>query len=178
MQLDAKALVPFQAQRWQEAQLLFNEALQADPDDPVAAYYRGLSEARLGNNADAIRDIERALALNPELKPALLDLGILYFDSGQYAAAQQWFERAYQQPDSRFAAALYLGVTRLRLGDPSGALPYLSEAGKDPALARPPSTTRGSRSCARATRATARRCCSRSSPDRRKRRPRRSPSSS
>jgi len=134
VQLDAKALVPFQAHQWQEAQLLFNEALQADPDDPVAAYYRGLCEARLGNNADAIRDIERALALNPELKPALLDLGILYFDSGQYAAAQQWFERAYQQPDSRFAAALYLGVTRLRLGDPSGAIPYLREAGKDPAL--------------------------------------------
>jgi hypothetical protein len=38
---------PFQAHQWQEAHLLFNEALQADPDDPVAAYYRGLCEARL-----------------------------------------------------------------------------------------------------------------------------------
>ncbi|MFN8644184.1 MAG: tetratricopeptide repeat protein [Candidatus Binatia bacterium] len=133
-QLDAKALVPFQAQRWQEAQLILTEALQADPDDAVAAYYRGLSEARLGNRADAIRDIERALALDPTLKPALLDLGILYFDAGQYPAAQQWLERAYQQPDSRFAAALYLGVTRLRLGDPAGATSYLRDAGKDPAL--------------------------------------------
>jgi len=133
-QLDAKALVPFQAQRWQEAQQILNQALLADPDDAVAAYYRGLTEARLGNTANAIRDIERALALDPSLKPALLDLGILYFDSGQYPAAQQWLERAYKQPDSRFSAALYLGVTHLRLGDAAGAIPYLREAQKDPAL--------------------------------------------
>lgn len=133
-QLDAKALVPFQAQRWQEAQQILDQALAADPDDAVAAYYRGLTAARLGNRPDAIRDIERALALDPTLKPALLDLGILYFDSGQYPAAQQWFERAHEQPDSRFAAALYLGVIHLRLGDPGGALPYLREAQKDPAL--------------------------------------------
>ncbi|MBX3025873.1 tetratricopeptide repeat protein [bacterium] len=133
-QLDAKGLVPFQAKRWQEAQPIFSAALQADPDDAVAAYYLGLTEARLGNRPNAIRDIERALALDPTLKPALLDLGILYFDSGQYPAAQQWLERAYQQPDSRFSAALYLGITRLRLGDPAGALAYLREAQKDPAL--------------------------------------------
>lgn len=133
-QLDAKGLVPFQAQRWVEAQQIFGEALAADPDDAVAAYYRGLSEARLGNQANAIRDIERALALDPSMKQALLDLGILYFETGQYVPAQQWLERAYQQPDSRFSAALYLGVTRLRLGDPAGALPYLREAQKDPAL--------------------------------------------
>ena len=133
-QLVAKALVPFQAQRWLEAQSILGDALRADPDDAVAAYYRGLAAARLGDRAAAISDIERALALDPSLKPALLDLGILYFDSGQYPAAQQWLERAYQQPDTRFSAALYLGVTRLRLGDPAGATTYLRDAGKDPAL--------------------------------------------
>lgn len=133
-QLVARALVPFQAQRWQEAQELLSEALRADPDDGIAAYYRGLAAARLGQRAAAISDIERALALDPSLKPALLDLGILYFDSGQYPAAQQWLERAYQQPDTRFSAALYLGVTRLRLGDAAGAVTYLRDAGKDPAL--------------------------------------------
>jgi Tfp pilus assembly protein PilF len=133
-QLVAKALVPLQAQRWQEAQQILGEALAADPDDAVAAYYRGLAAARLGNRAAAISDLERALALDPSLKPALLDLGILYFDSGQYAAAQQWLERAYQQPETRFPAALYLGVTRLRLGDPAAATTYLRDAGKDPGL--------------------------------------------
>lgn len=133
-QLLVRALIPFQAQRWQDAQALLNQALEADPEDALASYYRGLAEARMGNPTAAIRDIERALALQPELSAALLDLGILYFDSGQYPAAQQWLERAYQQPASRFSAALYLGLTRLRLADPAGAVPYLREAQKDPAL--------------------------------------------
>src|SRR5690606_24951169 len=123
-QLYAKALVPFQAQRWQDARVLLTEALRADPEDAVASYYRGLSNARLGATPDAIRDIERALAIRPDLKPAVLDLGILYFDAGQYPAAGQWLERAYRQPDTRFPAAFYLGMTRLRLGDNAGAVPY------------------------------------------------------
>jgi Tfp pilus assembly protein PilF len=133
-QLLVRALIPFQAQRWQDAQALLNQAIEADPEDAVASYYRGLAAARMGDTPGAIRDIERALALKPDLSAALLDLGILYFDSAQYPAAQQWLERAYQQPATRFQAALYLGLTRLRLGDPAGALPYLREAQKDPAL--------------------------------------------
>jgi tetratricopeptide (TPR) repeat protein len=133
-QLVAKALVPVQAQRWQEARQILDDALAADPDDAIAAYYRGLAAARLGDRTAAIADVERALALDPSLTPALLDLGILYFDGGQYTEAQQWLERAYQQPDTRFSAALYLGVTHLRLGDPAAAVPYLRDAGKDPTL--------------------------------------------
>lgn len=133
-QLFVKALIPFQAQRFQDARVLLDEALLADPEDATAMYYRGLTSARLGDTAGAIRDLENALALQPELRPALLDLGILYFDSAQYPAAQQWLERAFQQPESRFPAALYLGLTRLRLDDAAGALPYLREAQKDPAL--------------------------------------------
>ena len=133
-QLYAKALVPFQAQRWEDARALLTEALSADPNDAVASYYRGLASARLGATADAIRDLERALAVRPDLTPAVLDLGILYFDSGQYPAAGQWLERAYQRAETRFPAAFYLGMTHLRLGDPERAAPYFEEAGKDPAL--------------------------------------------
>lgn len=133
-QLYAKALVPFAAQRWADAQVLLDQAVAADPEDAVAAYYHGLTLARLGNQAEAITELERALSVRPDLKPAVLDLGILYFETGQYPAAEQWLQRAYQHPDSRFAAAFYLGMTRLRTGDAAGAVPFFEEAGKDPAL--------------------------------------------
>jgi Tfp pilus assembly protein PilF len=133
-QLYAKALVPFHAQNWQDAQRLLNDAVLADPDDAVALYYRGLTSARLGQAADAIRDIEHALALQPNLEPAVLDLGILYAETGQYASAQQWLERAHQQPANRFAAAFYLGLVNLRTGKNAAAAESFAEAGKDPAL--------------------------------------------
>ncbi|MDX2167358.1 MAG: tetratricopeptide repeat protein [Deltaproteobacteria bacterium] len=133
-QLYAKALIPFHAQRWQDAQRLLNDAVLADPDDAVALYYRGLTYARLGQGAEAIRDIEHALALKPDLEPAVLDLGILYAETGQYASAQQWLERAHQQPANRFTAAFYLGLVSLRTGQNAAAVQSFTEAAKDPGL--------------------------------------------
>ena len=133
-QLYAKGLIPYHAQRWAEAQRLFNDAVLADGEDAVALYYRGLTAARLGQPTDAIRDLEHALALRPDLEPAVLDLGILYTETGQYASAQQWLERAHQQPANRFAAAFYLGLVSLRTGKYEAAASRFAEASKDPAL--------------------------------------------
>ena len=54
-QLYARALIPFHAQRWEEARRILDEASAADPNDAVVAYYRGLTYARLGANDKAIR---------------------------------------------------------------------------------------------------------------------------
>lgn len=133
-QLYARALIPFHAQRWSEAHRLLDEAAAADPDDALVAYYRGLTNARLGFPDKAIRDIEHALSLRPDLPPAVLDLGILYFETSQYEPAEQWLQRASSQPSTHFSAALFLGLTKLRAGDPKAAEPLLAEAAKDPAL--------------------------------------------
>jgi len=133
-QLYAKALLAFQAQKWEQAQLLLDEAAAADPDDAVVAYYRGLTNARLGFRDRAIADIEHALALRPDLQGAALDLGILYFEAGQYQPAGEWLERASRQPATHFSAALFLGLTKLRTGDPEAAQPLFAEAAKDPSL--------------------------------------------
>jgi hypothetical protein len=100
----------------------------------LVAYYQGLTNARLGFPDKAIRDIEHALSLRPDLPPAVLDLGILYFETGQYEPAEQWLQRAYPQPSTHFSAAFFLGLTKLREGDPKTAGPLLAEAAKDPGL--------------------------------------------
>ena len=133
-QLFARALVPFHAQRWDAARQLLDQAAAVDPNDAVVLYYRGLTSARLGLPDKAIADIEHALSLRPDLQPAVLDLGILYFQTGQYQPALDWLQRAYKQPMTRFSAAFFLGVTKLRMGDPQGAEPFLAEASKDPSM--------------------------------------------
>ena len=133
-QLYAQALVLYHAQRWEDAYLLLEEATRADPEDALAAYYRGLTGARLGFVQESIVDIEHALQLRPDLTGAVLDLGILYFEAGQYVPAGQWLQRAYQQPANHFAAALFLGLSYYRGGDDAEAHEYLVEAAKDPNL--------------------------------------------
>ena len=133
-QLYARALIPFHAQRWADAQKLLDQAVAADPNDAMAAYYRGLTYAHLGSPDKAISNIEHALSLQPDLPPAVLDLGILYFQTGQYDRAAQWLQRAYPQPSTHFSAALFLGLTKLRQGDAKTAESLFAEAAKDPSL--------------------------------------------
>lgn len=132
--LYARGLIPFDRGQWEQAYTLFDRAVAADPNDAVALYYRGLTLARLKQSAAAIRDIEHALQLNPALPHAALDLGIAYFDDGQYAPAKTWLERAYQQGVERFTAAFFLGLTYYRTGDDTAAQKYLGEAEADPDL--------------------------------------------
>src|SRR5262249_44611591 len=117
-----------------QAHTLFDRAVAADAGDTVALYYRGLTLARMKQYTAAIADIEHALELNPALPHAPLDLGIAYFDAGQYANAKNWLERAYQQGIERFTAAFFLGLTCYRLGDDAAAQRYLTEAQADPDL--------------------------------------------
>lgn len=130
--LYAKGLIPFNAEHWNEAYQLFEEATRADAEDPLAAYYRGLASARLGFPDAAREEIERALRLWPQLPGAPLDLGILYFDAQQYEKAEPWLQQAYTEPHDRFVAALFLGLSRFRQGDAAGAHQFLTEAAKDP----------------------------------------------
>ncbi len=130
----ARGLIAFNSGEWNEAYRLFNEAVQADSTDAVALYYRGLTQARRGASAFAIQDMEQAIKLNPSLPHAALDLGIAYFDAGQYAEAKSWLERAHQQGYERYTAAFFLGLTLYRLGDDAAAQAYLKEATADPEL--------------------------------------------
>jgi Flp pilus assembly protein TadD len=132
--LYARGLVPFNSGQWEQAYRLFNDAVQADPSDAVALYYRGLTQARRGMLGPAIQDMEQALKLAPALPHAALDLGIAYFDSGQYAAARGWLQRAREQPADRFVASYFLGLALYRLGDYAGAQASLKEAEPDPEL--------------------------------------------
>jgi Flp pilus assembly protein TadD len=132
--LYARGLVPFNSGQWEQAYRLFNEAVEADPSDAVAVYYRGVTQARRGMLGPAIQDLEHALKLKPTLPHGALDLGIAYFDAGQYAAARPWLQRAREQPADRFTAAYFLGLTLYRLGDYAGALTALKDAEPDPEL--------------------------------------------
>jgi tetratricopeptide (TPR) repeat protein len=130
--LYARGLLPFNGGRWEEAYQLFNQAVEADANDAVAWYYRGLTEARQGMTDEAIRDIQKALGLNPKLPHASLDLGIAYLSAGKQAEAKRSLEQAYQEGYEQLTAAFFLGLTHFRLGDDAAALKSFTEAKADP----------------------------------------------
>ena len=65
-----------------------------------------------GRRADARRQIEAAIEQNPNFVPAILGLGYLLYQEGDYAGSREEFERALRiDPDSKYARE---ALTRVR----------------------------------------------------------------
>lgn len=128
----SRGLISFHQARWSEALAAFDQAVQADPRDARARYYRGLTHARLGDSRRAVEDIEAALREDPNLPHAQLDLGIAYLSLGEWAPAVAALERAYKTKEERWVAAFFLGLALYQQQRLDEALRYFEEAQADP----------------------------------------------
>ncbi len=141
--LYSRGLVDFHAGRYAQALQLFDQAVTADPEDPYALYYRGVTLARQGDLAGAIRDLREVLAKAP-IKQATLELGIVLVQSEQYSAAIPWLEQAQRVPTLEARASLFLGIAQLRLDQKEAASRNFDRAAAtDPALSLPARYYRG-----------------------------------
>ncbi|VUD61816.1 hypothetical protein TDB9533_02900 [Thalassocella blandensis] len=68
-----------------------NECLETNPGDANVLFLIGAEHAEIGLNARAIREMERALEINPALEVAALQLGLLYSQQGnEEKAIEVW----------------------------------------------------------------------------------------
>lgn len=128
----SRGLISFHQAHWNDALVAFERAVQADPHDARARYYRGLTYARLGDSRRAVEDIETALRDDPKLPHAALDLGIAYLSLGEWARASAALERAYKAREEPWVAAFFLGLALYQQQRSDEALRYFEEAQADP----------------------------------------------
>jgi len=134
-QLQALGLVEFHAGRYPKALEQFTKAVEADPSDVYARYYRGATRSRLGDVKGAIDDFRAVLAAQPDLDAASLDLGVALVQTGKYRAAVPLLVRAQQNIEFDAQASLFLGIAQLRLNDIDTAREnFARAAARDPAL--------------------------------------------
>ncbi|MCX8072119.1 MAG: tetratricopeptide repeat protein [Candidatus Binatia bacterium] len=130
-----KGLVEFHAGQLQEALKSFGDAVEADPLDALAWYYRGVALSRTGDRAAAIQALRKAWELNPKLFDAALDLGIALAEAGEFSKAIQPLEYARNAAELEAQALLYLGIALFRLDRAHEARSYFWAAlEKDPEL--------------------------------------------
>lgn len=136
--LYSRGLVELHAGRDDAALRLFDQAVQADPLDVYALYYRGALRGRRGDLDGAIADLRAALAGRPDFDQAALDLGAALNEKGEYEAAVAPLEQAKRQPSIEPHARLFLGIAYLHLENLDAARSNLSGvAERDPRLAGP-----------------------------------------
>ena len=102
---------------------------------------------------EAIKDIEHALSLRPDLQPAVLDLGILYFETGQYDAGARMAAARLQRPANRFLGRVLSRPHQAAPRRPERRAAAARRGGEGSgAAADRRNTTRASRRCVRAMR--------------------------
>ncbi len=127
----SRGLIHFHAAEYAAALPWFDEAYNADPNDPYVLYYSGVTRGRLGDFRAAILDLREALERKPDLDRGALELGIAYFSAGDYASAIPYLQQARRTPELEGDASLYLGRAELQLGHAAEARADLERAARD-----------------------------------------------
>lgn len=86
----------------------FERAVDMDPNHQRALFALAVQNSRHGDDDEAIQLYERCLSRPPFYLGALLNLGLLYEDRENYAAAQYCFERVLKYDPNNERARLYL----------------------------------------------------------------------
>lgn len=130
--LSSRALVEFHAAHYAQALELFQQALDDDPTDVYARYYRAATRARLDDYDGAIADLRVVLAAQPDFNEAALDLGVALIETKQYQEALPWLEQAQRSAGLDARASLFLGIAYLRSGQLQRARENFHRAASDP----------------------------------------------
>ena len=134
--LYSEGLVELHRGKLAEASALMDRAVEADPRDPYARYYRGVVRGRSNDTDGAIEELRAALSLKPDFPEARLDLGVALVESGQYTQAEPLLKEVSRDPKLRGNAILFLGIARLRQGETAASLVDFEQVPNiDPALA-------------------------------------------
>jgi tetratricopeptide (TPR) repeat protein len=81
----------YRDERYLEARVAFEDAIDTNPDDVEAIAALGYTLHRLGEEAAAIDEIERALEMSPSYHEARVYLGHILYDRGDWSAALTQF---------------------------------------------------------------------------------------
>jgi tetratricopeptide (TPR) repeat protein len=100
----------------------------AAPVDIESLRRQALQEGETGKTADAIRDYQRALELQPDWKEGLWNLGMLQYDSNQFPQAKATFQKVAGFAPNLGIAWSLLGLSEYEIGDYDDALAHLEKA--------------------------------------------------
>jgi Flp pilus assembly protein TadD len=100
------------------------------PNDARAHTDLGLAYTRIGRTNDALIELVIASLIGPDDAEALAAIGQIYFDAGNYAAAETVLRRAIVLAPTQLQARYLLGHTLARLKRGAEAQQQLAEFGK------------------------------------------------
>jgi len=132
-----KALQLHQAGRRQEAEGLYRQVLERQPNHAGALHFLGLLLHQTGRSDEGLGLIEQSVTLQPENADFLNNMGTVMRDLGRVAAAVDFFQGAVDIRPDQLAARDNLGSSLTQLGRLEAAEEvYRGTIGRNPFHAR------------------------------------------
>lgn len=122
--------IAFKEGRLQDAAQAFSAVTKADPKFAEGHFNLGLTDERLGQYPQAIKELKAALALKPTLRGASLFLGISLYNTNDFAAARDALKHELSLDPNNVQALQYLGLSAIALDRPEEAATALDKAAK------------------------------------------------
>ena len=117
----AEGVKALEAQKYEEAAVLFQKAVDADPEDFAAYFHLALAKTFLDRDAEAVAAYQKTLELKPGLYQAQLNLGMVLLRQKRAEEAIPHLEGAVQQKTSEYRPNYYLAEALLATGDTAKA---------------------------------------------------------
>jgi tetratricopeptide (TPR) repeat protein len=124
----AQGMQHHQAGRWQQAEQLYRQVLQADPNQFDALHLLGLLAHQRGQHAIAVDHLTRARQLQPGCADLHYNLGLVLTALGKKDEAFASYQEALRLQPRHAEAANNLGVILEQTGRPAEALARYQEA--------------------------------------------------
>ncbi len=106
----------------------FTQALQLNPDDADAYFYRGMARETLGDDPGALEDYSQSLQLRPNNALAYDKRAVIRARLGDRQGAFQDFDQAQQLAPDLALVYQHRGNLRAAVGDQGGAVADLQQA--------------------------------------------------
>ena len=111
-----------------EAEGLYESALEQSPHDPDALHFLGVLRHGQGRSAEAVRLIRRALQVKSSYLPARINLGNVLKEAERYEEAEREYRTVIEQSPQQADALNNLGVVLRVLEQTDEAIEYFERA--------------------------------------------------
>lgn len=113
--LVAQANEAYMKKAFDEAALIYQDALRSEPKNVTALIGLGLARQRADKHAEAEVALQKALAYDPSNEPAAFTLGVTYFKQERWKDAMTYFEKSLAKRPDNASGRHYLGIIATKM---------------------------------------------------------------
>lgn len=120
----------FEQEKFEQALEKFKNVIEADPDNPEANLFLGMTYSKLESFPKALDILHRASIRHPQNIEILLNLGITHYSLSEFETALDILEKVLKIDPGNASSQLFKGLCQLALGEHEKAIQSFDSAHK------------------------------------------------